>query len=219
MRKRFSKSYFWNQFQVCLALTALCLVFMPSCKCKRECQGLDGTTEQIISDGIKSAILDFPADTSWAFRNASDTNIVDTIFLGAKPVYTFEKGECALMDKSKCCSYYYNEKSERPLTVHSNSNSHNTFTEYYTNENGFGIKGDWGKILILNHIYSQDFLGRFNQTLKLRDTTLSDVRSDTVDYVNDATPLIVAWSKENGLVMYAYKVGTDTIEYERSDFK
>ncbi|MDB5257367.1 MAG: hypothetical protein JWM14_2062 [Chitinophagaceae bacterium] len=208
-------SCFFNRFNSFLMVTTLCLVLFTFCKSKK-CEGLDAATEQFISPGIKTA-LGFPDTTRWVFECVS-TGARDTIFLGEQEFYPLEKGDCALMSKGKCCSDYYYEKSNRNLTVHSTSGLNN-FSNYYTDEEGLGIKGDWGKILILNHIYSQDFLQRFTQslTLTISPKVLSDTRSGE-QYVDDSTPFQVYWSKEYGLVKYTYKTATDTLKYERVNF-
>ncbi|MDF2454261.1 MAG: hypothetical protein K0R51_254 [Cytophagaceae bacterium] len=201
-------------------LTVLCLFLVASCKCKRGCEGLDSKTEQLLTPAIKTSILGFPADTHWVFKRVSadvTNNDRDTIFLSAQEIYPLEKGDCAVMDKGKCCSDYYYEKSNRNLDVHSTT-TWNHFNSYFTDAEGFWMKGSWGNILILNRIYSQDFLQRFNQslTLTISSKLISDTKSGE-EYRDSITPYIVHWSKQYGLVKYAYRTSTDTIAYERID--
>lgn len=210
----FSNACFSNKFKSFLLVTSLCLFLFTFCKSKK-CEGVDSATEQFISPGIKTA-LGFPDSTRWIFQCASTGNR-DTIFLAKQEIYPLEKVDCALVSKGKCCSDYYYEKSNRNLSVHSTSGLNN-FSNYYTDEEGLGLKGDWGKILIMNHIYSQDFLQRFNQslTLTIAPKFLSDTRS-AEQYINDSSPFQVYWSKQYGLVKYTYKTVTDTLKYERVD--
>ncbi len=128
-----------------------------------------------------------------------------------------EKGDCAVQDKGKCCSDYYYEKSNRNVVVVSNSGL-NSFSSYFTDTDGLWVKGSWGTIPIEDRIYSQDFLQKFNQTLMLtlRDKTLTDTNPGEL-YLDDSTPYLVHWSRQYGIVKYAYRNATDTLEYERVD--
>ena len=216
MKTCFLYSYFLNKFRLFLLLTILCQLLFTSCKCKRDCEGVDSMTEQLLSPGIKSAILGFPNETRWIFKRVdSVVDYQDTFFLSAQEIYPLAKGDCALMDKGKCCSDYYFEKSNRNLEVHSASGL-GKFNSYFTDEHGFWIKGTWGAILIENHIYSQDFVERFNKsiTLTLSGKTISDTNPGE-QYLDESKPYIVHWSRQYGLVKYAYRTATDTLEYER----
>ena len=215
-------AWFLNEFKSLLGLIGLCLFLFTSCKSKK-CEGFDSRTEQYISTDTKTYILGFHTDTTWVFERvqsgARDTTIRDTIVLAAQEIYPLEKGDCAVKDKGKCCSDYYYEKSNRDLDVHSASGL-NHFSNYYTDSEGLGIKGDWGTILIQNHIYSNNFTQLFNQSLTL--TISSKVITDTksgVQHRDDSSPFLVCWSKQYGLVKYAYRTGTDTIKYERIDLQ
>jgi len=221
MKTCFLNASFLNQFKSYLALTAVGLFLFTSCKCKRGCEGLDSKTEQLISEDIKNSILIFPTGKKWVFERVTsglrDTTVRDTIVLAEQQIFPLEKGECALMDKGKCCSDYYYEKSNRNLSVISTSGLKN-FTNYYTDADGLSVKGDWGSILVQNHMYSQDFLLQFKESLnlKIQDTMITDIKT-AGKYLNDSTPFLVSWSKQHGLIRYAYKSGTDTIKYERVD--
>jgi hypothetical protein len=213
-----SNSCFLNKFNTLLGLIVLCLFLFTSCKCKR-CEGFDSKTEMYISANTKTSVLGFPTGTNWIFERVStgarDSSIRDTIVLGAQEIYPLEKGDCAVKDKGQCCSDYYYQKSNRNLVVHSASGLNN-FRNYYTDAEGLGMKGDWGKIFIINNSYSQNFTSQLNRsiTLAISNKVITDTKS-AEQYYNDSSPFLVCWSKQYGLVKYAYKTATDTLEYER----
>ncbi len=201
-----------------LALLVGLLFFCVLCSCRRECEGVDSRTEQLLSTDIKNSILGFPQGTRWVFECVT-TGERDTFFLSAQEIYPLEKGSCAVQDRGKCCSDYYYEKSNQLLELHSSSGLNN-FSGYFTDAYGLWLRGNWGTILVENDIYSRGFLSAFNQniTLVISGKTITDVNAGG-QYRNDSTPASVYLSKQYGLIKYSYKTSTGAVikEYERVD--